>query len=136
MTYGFIRSYKSDRQKLSVEGNFSRRSYIRESDYATDIFDGQNNKVNSFIQRNPIDGGNTNGAFQIDYEHPIGEKGKLEIGERTYIMDFYSENFPTIQFENQQENKILPQWLKKAAVQKRVNQPNISILIIKCFLTP
>ncbi len=99
----YIRSYDRERQRLSVEANFSKRSYIRKSDYSTAIFDGQNNRINGFVQRNPIDGGNTNGAFQIDYEHPIGKNGKLEIGERTYLMDFYSENFPTIQFDNQQE---------------------------------
>ncbi len=100
----YLRSFKNERQKLSIEGNFSKRSYIRESDYSTTIFDGtQTNKLSNFIQRNPIDGGNLNGAFQIDYEHPISKNGKLEIGERTYIMDFYSENFPTIQFENEAE---------------------------------
>lgn len=97
----YIRSFKKERQKLSLEANFSKRSYIRESDYTTEIFDGQNNKTNSFVQRNPIDGGNMNGAFQIDYEHPIGKESKIELGERTYIMNFSSENFPTIQLENQ-----------------------------------
>jgi len=99
----YLRSFKKERQKLSAEVNLSKRSYIRESDYETDIFDGQFNKTRSFVQRNPIDGGNLNGAFQIDYEHPLGKQSKLEIGERTYIMDFSSENFPTIQFENQTE---------------------------------
>jgi len=99
----YLRTFDNKRQKLNVEANFSKRTYIRESDYQTDIFDGVNNKINSFLQRNPINGGNLNGAFQIDYEHPIGKESKIEIGERTYLMDFSSENFPTIQFENQAE---------------------------------
>ena len=97
----WTKKFKRERQKLNTELNLSRRSYIRESDFLTNIYDGQNNLTNSFVQRNPIDGGNINGAFQIDYEHPIGEKSKIEFGERTYVMDFYSENFPTIQFEGQ-----------------------------------
>ncbi len=99
----YIRTFNNKRQKLSSEANFSKRTYIRRSDYRTDIFDGQNNLTSSFVQRNPIDGGNINGAFQIDYEHPLGKESKLEIGERTYFMNFSSENFPTIQFENQAE---------------------------------
>ncbi len=99
----YQRSYNNPKQKLNIELNLSSRNYIRESDYQTDIYDPQDNLINSFTQRNPIDGGNINGAFQIDYEHPIGENGKLEVGERTYAIKFQSQNEPTIQFLNQAE---------------------------------
>lgn len=94
----WTKKFKKPKQKLNTEINLSKRSYIRESDYETSIYDGQNNLTTYFVQRNPIDGGNLNGAFQIDYEHPLGENSKIEFGERTYMMDFYSENFPTIQY--------------------------------------
>lgn len=97
----WTKKFKNPRQKLNTELNLSKRSYIRESDFVTNVYDGQDNLTTNFVQRNPIDGGNLNGAFQIDYEHPLGENSKLEFGERTYIMDFYSENFPTIQFQGQ-----------------------------------
>ncbi len=99
----YTRKYAKQNQQLNVEANISKRSYVRQSDFTTEVFDGQQNLLSGFVQRNPIEGGNINGAFQLDYQYPIGEKAKLEVGERTYFLNFQSENFPTIQFYNQAE---------------------------------
>lgn len=99
----FNHRFKKPKQELVASLNLSSRRYIRESAYVTHVFDSNYFLINSFIQKNPIEGGNINGTFQVDYTHPLTQDSKLEFGIRSYAINFKSENFPTIQYLNQSE---------------------------------
>ncbi|MBL7765037.1 MAG: TonB-dependent receptor [Chitinophagaceae bacterium] len=103
----YKRTFKKPGEELNMELNFGKTRYKRVSDFNTLLYDSNDVFVNSFRQFNPILGGNTNGYFQLDYIKPFGKKAKLEVGERSYIIRFKSENQPTIQFLNQQEQPEL-----------------------------
>ncbi|MEZ5047064.1 MAG: TonB-dependent receptor [Chitinophagaceae bacterium] len=99
----FAHTGKNPKETLNIETNLSRRFYKRRSDFTTSIFDGNRNETSYFDQHNPIDGGNYNITFQIDYVKPLSEKAKIEFGEKTNYFNFQSENQPTIQYANQAE---------------------------------
>lgn len=95
--------FKDPKEELNVEANYSKTRYIRSSSIQTDLFDSNSIYQNSYTQRNPIHGGNWNGTFQVDYTKPLFKKGRIDIGEKTYYIQFKSENQPTIQYANQSE---------------------------------
>lgn len=98
----YKKTWKDKKDELNVELNFSKSRYKRKSDFQTTVIDSIGNS-NYFAQKNPVLGGNWNGTFVIDYSKPLGKKWKLEAGERSYLIQFKSENQPTIQFNNQNE---------------------------------
>lgn len=95
--------FAKPKEELNVEFNYSTSRYKRTSAFTTNLYDSLDNLTNSFTQRNPVLGKNWNGTMQIDYTKPFGKNGRLELGERSYIMSFNSENHPTIQYQNQAE---------------------------------
>ncbi len=97
--------FKNPKEDLNVEVNYSKSRYLRTSHFTTYLYDSLNNLTGSFVQKNPINGGNWNGTLQIDYSKPVGKNGKIELGERSYYMKFTSENQPTIQYANQAEQE-------------------------------
>lgn len=96
-------TFKDPKEDINFEVNFSKRRYIRQSEFTTRVFDDKDSLINSFDQSNPVRGGNWNGTFVVDYTKPLGKNGKLELGERSYLIQFKSENQPTINVWNQGE---------------------------------
>ncbi len=101
----FKHSFARPREELNVELNYSTSRYKRTSSFSTGLYDSLGQLYNSFVQKNPISGKNWNGTLQIDYTRPVGKSGRVELGERSYQMEFKSENFPTIQYQNQPEQE-------------------------------
>ncbi len=95
--------FDNPKEDINVELNFSKTRYIRESNIQTNLYDSSQALSNSFYQKNPIRGGNWNGTFQVDYTKPIFKTGRIDVGERSYYINFKSENQPTIQYANQTE---------------------------------
>lgn len=96
-------TFNQPKEELNIELNYSKTRYKRESVFTTDLYDSNNNLTNSFTQSNPILGGNWNGTFQVDYTKPLWKSGRIDIGEKTYYIDFESENQPTIKYPNEPE---------------------------------
>lgn len=96
-------SFRKPKEELNVELNFSKMRYLRSSDFATALYDSNDVFTNSFFQKNPINGGNWNTTFQVDYTTPLFKNARLDLGEKTYYIRFKSENQPTIQYLNQPE---------------------------------
>ena len=96
-------TFKDPKEDLNIELNYSKTRYIRSSTFETILFDSNMVMTNGFNQNNPVRGGNWNGTFQIDYTKPLGKNARIDIGERTYYIQFKSENQPTIQYFNQDE---------------------------------
>lgn len=96
-------NFKKPKEELNIELNFSKMRYLRDSEFSTDLYDSNDVFSNSFAQKNPIDGGNWNATFQVDYSKPLFKNARLDLGEKTYYIRFESENQPTIQYLNQPE---------------------------------
>lgn len=96
-------NFKKPKEELNAELNFSKMRYLRESQFSTQMYDSNEVFVNSFKQVNPINGGNWNATFQIDYTKPLFKNARIDLGEKTYYIKFKSENQPTIQYLNQPE---------------------------------
>lgn len=96
---------KNPKEELNIELNYSTGRYRRSSAFQTDNYDSLLNLTNSFIQKNPIDGRNWNGTFQVDYTRPIGKNARFDLGEKTYYNNFQSNNQPTIQYPGQAETE-------------------------------
>lgn len=96
-------NFRKPKEELNIELNFSKMRYLRSSEFQTDLFDSNDVFSNSFHQNNPIEGGNWNGTFQVDYSRPLFKNARLDLGEKTYYIRFKSENQPTIQYLNQPE---------------------------------
>jgi outer membrane receptor protein involved in Fe transport len=96
-------TFKDPKEDINFEINFSKSRYIRKSDFETTTYNNANQITSEFNQSNPVRGGNWNGTFVVDYTKPLGKTGKLEMGERTYLIQFKSENQPTIQFAGSNE---------------------------------
>lgn len=97
--------FKNPKEDINIELNYSKSRYQRTSNFSTELYDSLNNLTNQFTQKNPILGKNWNGTLQIDYTKPLGKNSRIDIGERSYSMEFTSENQPTIQFFNQAEQE-------------------------------
>ncbi len=93
--------FKDKSEKLNVELNYSIRNYKRESVYRSEFYNANDSLTNAFSQEIPVQGGNWNGTFQVDYQKDIAKNTTFEIGERTYYIKFHSENFPTITYDGQ-----------------------------------
>jgi iron complex outermembrane receptor protein len=96
-------TFRDPKEDINVEVNFSKSRYIRTSEFQTDLYDSNDAIINRFTQSNPVRGGNWNGTFVVDYTKPIGKNGRIDLGERSYLIRFKSENQPVIQFQNQEE---------------------------------
>ena len=96
-------NFKKPKEELNIELNFSTMRYLRESNLSTSMYDSSNAFVNSYEQHNPIKGTNWNGTFQIDYTKPLFKNARIDLGEKTYYINFQSENHPTITYLNQPE---------------------------------
>ncbi|KXK42306.1 MAG: TonB-dependent receptor [Bacteroidetes bacterium OLB11] len=94
---------KNPNEELNIELNYSQGRYLRSSHFETSLYDSSLNFINSYTQKNPINGHNWNGTFQIDYTRSISKNMRLDIGEKSYYNNFKSENNPTIQYLNQPE---------------------------------
>lgn len=105
----FKHIFKNPKEDINIELNYSKSQYKRTSSFTTETFDSLNNLTNSYKQNNPVLGGNQNVTFQIDYTKPLKKNGRIDIGQKTYLMEFTSKNQPTIQYLNQaeQEESIL-----------------------------
>ncbi len=99
----FKHIFKEPKEDINIDLSFSKSRYIRVSEYQTSLFDSNDVFMNSFNQKNPIRGGNWNATFVVDYTKPLGKKARIDIGERSYFIQFKSENQPTIQYLNQSE---------------------------------
>lgn len=99
----FKHIFKDPKEDINIELNYSKSRYIRSSEFQTSLYDSNDVFTNSYLQKNPVEGGNLNGTFVVDYTKPIGKKGRIDLGERSYLIQFKSENDPTIQYLNQQE---------------------------------
>jgi outer membrane receptor protein involved in Fe transport len=99
----FKHTFKDPKEDINFDISFSKSRYIRTSEFNTSLYDSNDVFINSFNQKNPIRGGNWNGTFVVDYTKPIGKKARIDIGERSYFIQFKSENQPTIQYLNQSE---------------------------------
>ncbi|MBK7690055.1 MAG: TonB-dependent receptor [Bacteroidetes bacterium] len=106
----FKHIFKNPKEDINIELNYSKSRYKRTSNFSTLQYDSLDNLTGGFTQKNPVLGGNQNGTIQIDYTKPIGKNSRIELGERSYVMQFKSENDPTIQFLNQSE---IPEILLK-----------------------
>ena len=106
----FKHIFKNPKEDINIELNYSKSRYKRTSNFSTTLYDSLDNLTGGFIQKNPVLGGNQNGTIQIDYTKPIGKNSRIELGERSYLMQFKSENDPTIQYMNQTE---IPEILLK-----------------------
>jgi iron complex outermembrane receptor protein len=95
--------FKNPKKELSAELNFSKTRYIRKSEFETLVFDSLSNITTGFNQTNPVRGGNWNGTAQLDYTQPAFKNGRWDLGMKNYIIQFKSENQPTIQYLNQPE---------------------------------
>ncbi|HOZ52331.1 MAG TPA: outer membrane beta-barrel family protein [Chitinophagaceae bacterium] len=96
-------NFKKPKEEINFELNYSKMRYRRESEFLSELYDSTNTFTNSFLQKNPILGGNWNGTFQVDYTKPIFKNARIDLGEKTYYIRFKSENQPTIQYLNQTE---------------------------------
>lgn len=96
-------TFKDPKEDINFELNFSKSRYIRRSEFQTSLYDSNDVFVTSYRQSNPVRGGNWNGTFVVDYTKPIGKKGRIDLGERSYFIQFKSENQPVIQQLNQAE---------------------------------
>ncbi|MBK7763170.1 MAG: TonB-dependent receptor [Bacteroidetes bacterium] len=96
-------NFKKPKEELNVELNFSKTRYRRESIFETKMYDSNNLITDNYLQNIPILGGNWNGTFQIDYTKPLWKNARIDIGEKTYYIQFESENQPTIKYPNQNE---------------------------------
>jgi outer membrane receptor protein involved in Fe transport len=93
-------TFNQPKEELNIELNYSKTRYRRESVFTTEMYDSSNQLTNTFTQSNPILGGNWNGTFQIDYTKPLWKNGRIDLGEKTYYINFESENQPTIKYPN------------------------------------
>ncbi|MGI9192528.1 MAG: TonB-dependent receptor domain-containing protein [Chitinophagaceae bacterium] len=98
-------TFKDPKEDINFEINFSKSRYKRESDFQTTTYNNINEISNQFNQSNPVLGGNWNGTFVVDYTKPLGKTGKLEMGERSYLIQFKSENQPRIQYAGSNETE-------------------------------
>jgi len=96
---------KRPKQELNVELNFSKMRYLRESSFSTTLYDSNDVFLNSYEQHNPIKGVNWNGTFQIDYSRPLFKNARIDLGEKSYYINFNSQNQPTIKYLNQPETE-------------------------------
>jgi outer membrane receptor protein involved in Fe transport len=96
-------TFKNPKEDINFDISFSKSRYIRESEFQTSLYDSNDVFLNSFNQKNPVEGGNSNGTFVVDYTKPIGKKARIDLGMRNYFIQFKSENQPFIQYLNQPE---------------------------------
>lgn len=97
----YKKNFKDPKEELNVELNYSDRTYRRESTFETFVYNDKDSLINDFTQSNPVRGGNRTTTIQVDYSKPIGKNSKIELGERTYLHSFRSENQPIINIQRQ-----------------------------------
>jgi iron complex outermembrane recepter protein len=99
----FNHKFKQTKEELNAEANFSQSRYIRTSEFENTSYDSNLTSVNNYIQRIPIRGGNYNGTLQLDYTKPILKNARIDVGIKSYFIQFKSENKPTRQNAGSQE---------------------------------
>ncbi|MES2703749.1 MAG: TonB-dependent receptor [Bacteroidota bacterium] len=86
--------FKKKDEELNVDATFARTTIVRYQDYITTLdAPGTTYSFNPIVQRAPGEGGNNSLTAWADYTNPLFTKnGKLGLGVKTQIFDFYSSN--------------------------------------------
>jgi iron complex outermembrane recepter protein len=106
----FNHKFKKPKEEINVEANFSQSRYIRTSTFENTSYDSNLNYVNSYQQSIPIRGGNYNGTLQLDYTKPMLKNARIDLGAKSYFIQFKSENQPTR--KNAGQNEVAEPVLK------------------------
>ncbi len=98
---GYQKVFEPSRHEFSVDTRFSSNRIETGRDLTERLYDanGEVGDSVSQLQLNDIENRNRTGVVQVDYTRPLGEKGRLEAGYQTELIqidnDFYSETFNT-----------------------------------------
>lgn len=98
---GYQRSFDEQYRKLSFDMDFSTRNMDRNQDYYQQLFGSNFSDPLTDMQpyeSTVLDGSNWMFSLQLDYEHPLGEDTKFEVGARSYFRELDTD----FQFTNLQ----------------------------------
>ncbi|MEN9686529.1 MAG: hypothetical protein RLZZ28_2315, partial [Bacteroidota bacterium] len=85
----FKHNFAKNGENISADANFNSSKNKNLSNIALQTFDLANNpKGLPIIQQTDGNGNSTNYTFQTDYENPLTDDAKLELGARAAIRDF------------------------------------------------